>query len=219
MQNTQHIAEPGLTAQKKILIVEDHPIVISGYRSLYIEQNAPQIVEAHTSQEAIAKYPIERPDVCVVDINLPDDSGFSVARKLCELDSAARILIFTMSDGPALALQAKESGALGFISKTDNPAKIKEAVATVATGEMWYPDDIVQQIAMLQIDQYGELTMSARQIDIVRMLGHGRSLSEIAAQTGVSYKTIILDCSALRTRFGARTNGELVRIATEHKLV
>lgn len=203
---------------KKILIVEDHPIVISGYRALYTD-DVPEIVEAHTSKEAIAKYPVERPDVCVVDINLPDDSGFSVARKLRNVDSDARILIFTMSEGAALALQAKESGALGFISKTDNPNKIKEAVVSVAAGEMWFPDDIIQQMAMLQIDQEGDLALSVRQIDIVRMLGHGRSLSEIAARTGVSYKTIVLDCSTLRNRFGARTNGELVRIATEHKLV
>lgn len=218
MQTAETISA-SLETPGKILIVEDHPIVISGYRALYTRDERPQIVEAHTAREAIEKYPIEQPDVCVVDINLPDDSGFSLARKLRKLDPRARVLIFTMSDGAALALQAKESGALGFISKTDDPIKIKEAVSTVATGEMWYPDEIVQQMAMLQIDQDGDLALSARQIDIVRMLGHGRSLSEIAASIGVSYKTIVLDCTALRRRFGARTNGELVRIATEHKLV
>lgn len=207
------------TSPLKILIVEDHPIVISGYRALYSGHDEPEIIEAHTADDAIAIYPKANPDVAIVDINLPDDSGFSLTRRLRKIDRDARVLIFTMSDGPALALQAKESGALGFISKTDNPIKIKEAVSSVAAGEMWFPAEILQEMAMLQIDTDGDLALTGRHIDIVRLLGHGRSLSEIASTLGVSYKTIVLDCSSLRERFGARTNGELVRIATEHKLI
>lgn len=203
----------------KILIIEDHPIVVAGFRALMLAEPDIQVVHASTAAEGLDRCLRESPDGYVVDVDLPDASGFDVTRQILQVDSSANVLMFTMCDAPIIAAKAVEAGAKGVFSKTDNPAGMVEAVRAVARGDIWLPEEVAQTLALVNIGQTKLLNISERELDVLRLLAKGRSLSEIADANAVSYKTITNDCTALRTKLNARTMMELVRIAIEQRLI
>jgi two-component system, NarL family, invasion response regulator UvrY len=204
----------------KLLVVEDHPIVISGCRALFSNIEGMTIFEARTAAEARDRMVREAPDVTIIDINLPDGSGLELTREFIAHDSAARIVVFSMSDTPILAVQAFEAGAKGYVSKSGGSTDLREAVLAVGRGKIWVSGDLVQDMALLraQNSQSPEFLTEREQL-VLKMLARGRSMAEIANDISVSYKTVASDCAVLRKKLGARTSTEMVRIAVEMKLV
>jgi len=204
----------------KLLVVEDHPIVISGCRALFTEDAGVTMIEARTAAAARLALKDDAPDVSVIDINLPDGSGLELTREFIAHDPEAKIVVFSMSDTPMLAIQAVECGAKSDFSKNGSPSDLKDAVFAVARGEIWISDDLIQEMALLRAKAFGATTfLSEREHQVLRMLARGRSMAEIANDISVSYKTVAADCAMLRTKLGARTSSELIRIAVELKLV
>lgn len=202
----------------KVLIVDDHPIVLSGCRALLAETTDMHMLEARDAASAQEVYAAHRPDVAVIDINLPDISGFELARRLLVRDPRARILMFSMNDDPMFAAQAIEGGAKGYFSKSDDPQDFVSAIRDVYAGGHSLPLDMAQKIAFLR--NAGEsVVLSSREREVLRLLAKGKSMSEIAALINVSYKTVATTCSALRGKFSARTPMQLIRIAVEQKIV
>lgn len=205
----------------KVLIVDDHPIVVSGCRAL-LAGDRVDIVSAATSAEGARLYATERPDVAVVDINLPDGSGFDLTRRILADDAAARVLMFSMNDDPIYAARALECGALGYVSKNDDPEQFLRAIEEVAAGTISLAPDMADKVASLRSEGAAATPLdrlAAREVEILRWLAKGRSMSEIAGLVGVSYKTVAAQCASMRVKLGARTQMELVRIAVEHRLV
>jgi two-component system, NarL family, invasion response regulator UvrY len=204
----------------KILIVDDHPIVLSGCRALIAEADDMIMLEARDASRAQEIFAAQHPDVTMVDINLPDISGFELARRLLVRDPEARIVIFSMNDDPMFAAQAIECGAKGYVSKSDDPSTFLAAIRTVAKGGHSLPTEMAQKIAFLRIGAGEAATsLTSRESEVLRMLAKGKSMSEIAALINVSYKTVATTCASLRTKFNARTLVQLIRIATEKKIV
>jgi DNA-binding NarL/FixJ family response regulator len=204
----------------KLLVVEDHPIVISGCKALFSDDRGVTMIEARTASAARTALMLEAPDVSVIDINLPDGSGLELTREFIAQDPAAKIVVFSMSDTPMLAIQAIECGAKSYVSKNGSPFDLRDAVLAVARGESWVSEDLVQEMALLRAKASGPTSLlSDREHQVLRMLARGRSMAEIANDIAVSYKTVAADCATLRAKFGARTSSEMVRIAVELKLV
>jgi DNA-binding NarL/FixJ family response regulator len=204
----------------KLLVVEDHPIVISGCRALFSQIEGMTIVEARTAADARDAMVREPPDVAIIDINLPDGSGLELTREFITRNPAARVVVFSMSDTPILAIQAIQAGAKGYVSKTGGSTDLREAVLAVGRGETWVSGDLIQEMALLRAHN-GEASdlLSEREQLVLRMLARGRSMAEIANDISVSYKTVASDCAILRKKLGARTSTEMVRIAVELKLI
>lgn len=204
----------------KLLVVEDHPIVISGCKALFSDDHGVTMIEARSASAARAALKSEAPDVSVIDINLPDGSGLELTREFIAQDPTAKIVVFSMSDTPMLAIQAIECGAKSYVSKNGAPFDLRDAVLAVARGESWISEDLVQEMALLRAKARGPTSLlSEREHLVLRMLARGRSMAEIANDISVSYKTVAADCATLRTKLGARTSSEMVRIAVELKLV
>lgn len=205
----------------KVLIVDDHPIVVSGCRALFTEADAVTVLAASTAAEAGQAIAGEAPDVIVVDINLPDLSGFELTRRILAQDAGARVLVFSMNDDPIYAAQAISCGARGYISKNDDPAHFRKALMSVAAGEVSLAPGMAERIAALPTPPHEAAApeLSPRELEILRLLANGRSMSEIAGIIAVSYKTVAGQCAALRQKLNARTPVELVRIAMEKKIV
>jgi two-component system, NarL family, invasion response regulator UvrY len=205
----------------KILVVDDHPIVVSGFKALLEGSAEVEVVAAASAAAALQLLAAHTFDVAVVDINLPGLSGFELARQMIELDARARVLMFSMNDDPVFVAQGMDVGAKGFISKNENPAHMLKAVQTVASGGTCWPVGIVETLAFLgpRGTTQGGPPLSARDREILRQLAKGKSLSEIADLVGVSYKTVATTCAALRLKLHARTQAELIAIVVERKLV
>ncbi|RUO98508.1 response regulator transcription factor [Hyphomicrobium sp.] len=204
----------------KLLIVEDHPIVISGCRALFAEAGGMEIEEARTAADARLALTRDAPDVTIIDINLPDGSGLELTREFVANYPDLRVVVFSMNETPILAVQALQAGAKGYVSKTGGSTDLREAVFAVARGETWVSGDLIQAMALLRAQNGATAELlNERERLVLRMLARGRSMAEIANDISVSYKTVASDCALLRKKLGARTSTELVRIASELKLI
>jgi two-component system, NarL family, invasion response regulator UvrY len=204
----------------RVLIVDDHPIVTSGCRALFFGDEDVVILEAPDAEGGERVFIAERPDVCVIDINLPTVSGFELARRLLARTEAARIIMFSMNDDPVFAARAIEIGAKGYVSKSGDPCDLVEAIREVANGRVYLPAAIARRIAFAgpAVAQNPLSKLTPREVEILRLLSVGKSLSEIAWLVQASYKTIANTSSIIRQKLGLRSASELVRFAIESRL-
>src|ERR1700745_1248327 len=131
----------------RILIVDDYPIVASVLRALLAGHQDIAILEASDAESGEGVFVAERPDICVLDINLPGVSGFELARRILAHDASARIIMFSMNDDPIFAARAIEIGAKGYVAKTGDPNDLVEAVREVGKGGTYLPPAIARSIA------------------------------------------------------------------------
>jgi two-component system invasion response regulator UvrY len=201
----------------RILIVDDHPIVASGCRTVVADEPDVVVLEAADAESAEQAFIAERPDICVIDINLPTVSGFELARRLLSHDAAARIIMFSMNDDPVFVARAIETGAKGYVSKTGDPQDLVDAIREVANGGVYLPPALARSIAFAgpAVAKSPLARLSAREMEILRLLGAGKSLSEIAWLVHSPYKTVANTSSIIRQKLGVRTSAELVRLAIE----
>jgi DNA-binding NarL/FixJ family response regulator len=220
MQQSRPMPELGPTPMR-VLIVDDHPIVASGCRALLAGEPEIAILEAADAESGERIFFAERPDICVLDINLPTVSGFELARRILARAESARIIMFSMNDDPVFAARAINSGAKGYVSKSGDPLDLVEAIREVGKGGVYLPPAIAKSIAFAgpAFAQSPLSKLTSREIEILRLLSAGKSLSEIAWLVHSSYKTIANTSSIIRQKLGLRSASELVRFAIESRLV
>jgi two-component system, NarL family, invasion response regulator UvrY len=202
----------------RVLIVDDHPIVASGCRALLSGDADVVLLEAADAESGETSFITERPDLCVIDINLPTVSGFELARRILARDAGARLIMFSMNDDPVFAARAIDIGAKGYVSKSGDPNDLVEAIREVARGGSYLPPAIARSIAFAgaAVAQSPLAKLTSRELEILRLLSAGKSLAEIAWMIHSSYKTVANTSSIIRQKLGVRTSGELVRLAIEN---
>jgi two-component system, NarL family, invasion response regulator UvrY len=205
------------TKAMRVLIVDDHPIVASGCRTVLADQPEIAILEASDAESAERIFAADRPDICVIDVNLPTVSGFELARRLLIQDTSARIIMFSMNDDPVFVSRAIEIGAKGYVSKTGDPQDLVDAIREVGKGSVYLPSALARSIAFAGPDVAKNplSKLNSREMEILRLLSSGKSLSEIAWLVHSPYKTVANTSSIIRHKLGVRTSAELVRLAIE----
>jgi DNA-binding NarL/FixJ family response regulator len=206
-----------LERRMKILIVDDHPVVLSGCRSLFAADRSVKIDGAADEKSGHRAFLSKRPDITIIDINLPDLSGFELMRRIRKDDPAAKIIMFTMNDDPAFVLRAVELGAQGYVSKTDDPRVLVKAVRKVAAGENFITAELAETIAFsgAAIRASPASQMTPRELEILRLLARGDKIVEVADALDISYKTVANTTSLLKQKLGAKNHSDLIRIAVE----
>jgi len=222
MSSAPHVAAKNFRTKEltRVLIVDNHPIVVAGCRALLADNAEVVITEAADAESGLASFVSEPPDVCLIDINLPGVSGFELARRILRLNAAARILMFGPNDDLIFAARAIEIGAKGYIPKSGDPNDLIVAIRDVRNGGAFLPPSIAQSLAfagpMLAANRLAQLTQS--EIEILRLIGAHKSLSEIALLLDLSYKTVVKTSVIMRQKLGVHSVGELVVLAIETKL-
>ncbi|MCX7899162.1 MAG: response regulator transcription factor [Methylocystis sp.] len=204
----------------RVLIVDDHPMVIEGCRGMLSAQKDIEVSEAHDADEALEKYEATAPDVVVLDINLPGISGFELLRLLLKRNSNAKIIVFTMNDDPVFAARAIERGARGYLAKSEDPKAFVKAIRSVGAGERYLSGNLALKLAFAdQARTKNPLdALNSREIEILRNLASGKDMAEIAHILKISYKTVANNCVLLQRKLGARSKADLLRIAVENKV-
>ena len=204
-------------APTRILIVDDHPVVLSGCRSLFASDTSVKIDEAADARSGYKAYASRKPDVTVIDINLPDVSGFELMRRIRKDDPDAKIIMFSMNDDPAFVVRAVEYGAQGYVSKTDDPRILVKAVRKVAAGDNFISPQLAEAVTFsgAAIKANPASLMSARELEILRLLGRGDKIVEVADALSISYKTVANTTSLLKQKLGAKNHSDLIRFAVE----
>src|SRR4051794_14139572 len=130
----------------RVLIVDDHPVVVSGCRSLFASDASVRIDEAGDAKSGHKAFIARKPDVTVIDINLPDVSGFELMRRIRKKDPDAKIIMFSMNDDPAFVVRAIEMGAQGYVAKGDDPRQLVKAVRKVAAGDNFISPQLAEAV-------------------------------------------------------------------------
>jgi len=204
----------------RVLIVDDHPMVIAGCRGILSSQIDIEVIEAYDVSGALDAHAKASPDVTVLDINLPGGSGFDLLQQILKREPQARIIIFTMNEDPMFAAQAIELGAMGYIAKSEDPSQFVKAVRLIADGKCYLSGQMAQKLAFFQQKRHSSpfLDLSTREIETLRLLAEGKGMAEIAHVMKISYKTAANCCSLLKRKLGARSRADLIRIAVEGKV-
>jgi two-component system, NarL family, invasion response regulator UvrY len=199
----------------RVLIVDDHPIVRAGLRRLLAAEPQLEIIEAANAQEAITGFRELRPDLVILDLNLPGISGLEVLGRLRIEDAKAHVLIISMYDNPIYVARVLQAGARGYVSKNAPPEQILEAVRRVAAGRSYIEHEMAQELALGNVltSSHPLNRLSPRDVEILRLLADGSSLTEIAQAIGVSYKTVANHCSQIKVKLATPRMADLIRVA------
>jgi two-component system, NarL family, invasion response regulator UvrY len=198
----------------KILLVDDHEIVRLGLRNLLTSNADVQIAEAANGRDALLRQRQDRPDLVLLDLNLPGIGGLELLRRMLLEDASARILVLSMHAEPLYASRAMELGARGYLSKNASAAELLTAVRRVADGGRYIENEIAQELALRAAPPGHALQdLTERDLEIMRLLAEGRSLAEIAEALGIGYKTVANACSTIKAKLGVPRTNDLVRLA------
>lgn len=202
----------------KVLVVDDHVIVREGVARLLAAIDPVEIVEAESSQEALALFRRERPDVVVLDINLKGGSGLELLRRFRLERPNTRAVIFSMYSDVVYATSARRAGAIGYVSKSATSDQLLLAVRRAARGETYVDTAIAGELALAAFaPQEAAAQLSPRELEILRMLADGGSLSDIADSLGVAYKTVANTCTRIKEKLGVERTADLIRFAVENQ--
>jgi two-component system invasion response regulator UvrY len=200
----------------KLLIVDDHVIVREGVRRLLAPFTDITVFEAHSAATALPAFRAHRPDVVLLDLNLPNASGLDLMRRLHMEDKSAQVLIFSMHAEPLYASRALDAGARGYISKGAAAEELVAAIRRVADGGRYIEREIAAQIVLMPKAGADPLqSLTPREADILRLLADGKTLAAIAAARGVTYKTIANSCTLIKEKLGVARTADLIRLAIE----
>ena len=200
----------------RLLLIEDHPIVRSGVRRM-LHEHATEIQEAGTAAEGLALFATMRPDIVLLDLNLPDMGGLDVLQRLRAAQPTQLVIVFSMYEDPGFVRRAIDLGARGYVTKGDAPDALADAVRAVMAGELYLGAVAAKKLALANLraspDRFASL--SAREQETLRLLGDGQSVGEIADRLAVSYRTAAGAVAQLRSKLAVASTAALIKLAVE----
>ena len=202
----------------KILLVDDHAVVREGVRRLLSGTHDASIFEAANGHEALAIFRKKRPELVLLDLNLSGIGGLELLRRMLAENDKVLIVVFSMHAEPINAARALRLGARGYVSKSASVDELLTAVKRVAEGGRYVEREIAGELAFAQL--FSELDdplqrLSTREIEILRLLGEGNTLTEIAQVIGVAYKTVANTRSIIKRKLGVERTADLIRLSME----
>lgn len=200
----------------RVLIVEDHPLIRAGCRRLLAQRKHFDLLEAERGQAGLELNRRHRPDIILLDLDLPDGNGLDLLPLLLADNAAARIVILSMYGDSSRVSRALAKGAKGYVTKNDDPAAILTAIDKVLEGEVYLGQNVAQALAMTRLQPEAP-ELAEREKAILDGLGDGKSLAEIAADLGLTYKTVANAAAILKSKLRIRTSAALVKFAVERK--
>lgn len=209
-------------ANIRVLLVDDHAIVREGYRALLQKQaNLEVVADARDGHEAYMQFKACQPDVVVMDISMPGQSGLEAISRIRQYDSQAKILVFTMHQNPSFALQATRAGALSYITKSSDPALLIRAIFEVMDNKLSLSPDIARALALEKLghEQTRLDDLTVREFEILRLLLEAKSNQEIADILNISPKTVSNSHYIIKRKLDVSSDIELTRLAIRMKLL
>ncbi len=211
----------------RILLADDHALVREGIRRVLLEDPEFEVVaEAADGEEAVALAREHRPDVAIVDISMPNASGFEVTARLQVEAASTRVLILSMHDDVEYVMRAVRAGARGYLLKDEaGPSQLREAVRAVHSGSSFFTSAVAARLAAGLRGGEGEQqgpgldVLTARELDVLKGIAAGQSNKQIAADLGISRRTVESHRESLMRKLDIRTVAGLTRFALDAGLL
>ena len=210
------------TAQDDITVVlaDDHAVVRKGLRLLVEAEPGLRVVaEAGTVPDSLRMARAHRPDVLVLDLNMPGGSSLAAIPTLLEQTTTA-IVVLTMQNDPSFARQALQAGALGFVLKEAADDELLGAIRLAADGETYLTPRLGARLAAQPTEPSGPPDdLSERELEVLKLIALGHTNTEVAGQLFLSVRTVESHRAHIQQKTRRTSRAELVRYALEHGLV
>src|SRR3990172_11274863 len=203
-------------ADSRVLIADDHPIVCKGIRNLLDPAVGISVVgEASSGAQTLQMIEDLKPDVVLLDMELPDMNGVEVLKKILESDYTGKILGLSSYDDREYISQLLALGASGYLIKDEVPDTIIEAVRGVARGETgWVSRGVAAKLShMLQDEETGSKNLTSREMDVLHLVVDGKTNAEIAISLGISAKTVEKHLDSIYRKMGVASRVEAAVMA------
>lgn len=200
-----------------MLVADDHTIVRTGIRHVLEGEEGFEVVGEAADGSAALSLALElRPDVIVLDISMPQESGLEVAARLRSSASSSRVLILSMHDNAEYVLESVRAGAHGYLLKDTAATELRNAVRAVCRGESYFSPPVASRLSAAlrgehQTHPLDQLT--GREREVLLGIARGRTNKEIAAELGISHRTVETHRESLMRKLQIRTVAELTRFA------
>jgi two-component system invasion response regulator UvrY len=207
----------------KVILVDDHAVVRAGFRMLLSTDDTIEVVaEADRGEAACQLYLEKQPDVMVLDLSMPGIGGLETLRRICNRDSHAKILVFSVHDEWVYVDRAMNAGAKGYITKHAHPEILITAIQKIAEGEFYIEQGLIRpdDAALSENPETNETdykaiieSLSAREFDVFLLLAKGLTAHKIADELCLGYKTVANYGTQIRSKLKVSSVAELAHIA------
>lgn len=206
----------------RCLIVDDHPIVRRGIRDLLLDEGGfSTIAESGNAAETLSAVCRDSWDLLILDVALPDKHGLEVLKEVKLLQPKLPVLMLSLYPEREFALRALKAGASGYLTKDQAPSELLAAVKEVMAGRRYITGSLANQLASY-LDRGQPAAphdlLSDREMEVLRLLGQGKTVSSIANELALSVKTVSTYRTRLLTKLELGKTAELVHYAIEHHL-
>ena len=204
-----------------VLIAEDHVIVRQGLRGLLDREAFNVVAEASNGQEAVRMGADKRPDVAVLDLGMPVMNGLEAAQELAKQSPSTHSVLLTRHKDHQYVLTALRAGVRGYVLKSQAVNDLIQAIRQVNRGEVYLSPGVSRAVvdAFLSKTNVPEERLSARERQVVKLIGEGHTTKELAAILGISVKTAESHRTRLMQKLDIHSTAELVRYAIRRGLV
>ncbi len=207
----------------RVLVVDDHRLVRAGIRRILDEASHVEVVaEADSGEAALQQVREHRPQVVLMDVNMPGMGGLEATRKLLRIDPELKIVALTVHGAEPYPSRLLEAGAVGYVTKGCDESEILDAIGRVAAGERYLGADIARQMALSGLEHGGGNPfdrLSQREVQVMMLVTAGRKLQEISDTLCLSPKTVSTYRYRLYEKLGVSNDVELTRLAIRHGLI
>jgi len=200
--------------------VDDHAVVRAGYRLLLSQlDEVDEVLDAENGEDAYQFYQQHKPDVVVMDLNLPGMSGLACIRKILAHDAQAKILVFSIHNEPVYITRALEAGALGYITKSSASEMLTQGVHKVAAGEKFIEPELQQYMSKQKsVDDVATAlaALSSREFEVFSLIAKGYTVQDVADKLFLSAKTVANYNTQVKAKLHVKTISELTRLAYQY---
>ena len=210
------------TVTLRIMLVDDHPIVRRGVRDILVDAfPGATVEEVGSGADAVSLAGTHNWDVAILDLTLPDGSGLDVLKRLRQLQPRVPVLILSMHAPEHFARRAILAGASGYLTKDTADTELVTAVTQLLQGGKYFNPEVMHGVVLSMHPDNPDRPherLSDREYQVLRMIGGGKTVSEIASELTLSVKTVSTYRTRVLEKMGMRTNAELTRYAVQHGL-
>ncbi|MGZ5201537.1 MAG: response regulator [Telluria sp.] len=206
----------------RVLLADDHPIVMTGFAMSLSEQGIEVVGQAKSPDEAVAMYRQEKPDVAVLDIRFGTElTGMDAAQQILKAHPDAKIIFLSQFDQDSLIKETYRLGAHAFITKDCDPAELANAVRLAHEGKLYFMPQIASRLASLAVrgDVSPQSQLDERSLEIFRLMAEGLTNAEIAEKLDLSTKTISNISQAVKEKLGVHRQAYITKLAVKHGLI
>lgn len=206
----------------RVMLVDDHDLIRYGLRRLLEDQNGIEVVEeASSGEQALEKVRTAKPDVVLMDINMPGIGGFEATCRMSQTHPESKIIVLTVhSEGP-LPKRILEAGAVGYLTKGCPVEEMVEAIQKVTAGKRYIAPSIAQQLALSMLPGEGSIIdiLSQRELQVLIMISRGMRTNKISEKLNLSPKTVSTYRKRLHDKLDVSNDVEMMHLAIKHGLL